>query len=693
MSDDNKVWKVIGIFLCCLLCICCIGVIGWYLYILSYGTEKMIVGTVNNSVLEKADGSSAYIIEIDYKSNANNNGLELFDLKLNYFTDETREYVYSKGLQYVANSPSDKIEWVEVAGAEDFDKYLDEYYDKYEIIDVLTPILSENMTFYTVKHTGWWIFDNPYEAIYFKPFVNPFTNARYEYQALEGQEFTGSTNPITDDSFFTISYLNDENQTKLLYMKFGGDNYVNFTSADEFMNDDRQIAQGGRSVTFNYYCVDFFAYYLYNSIQKLPLGTNGTYTFEFGNDMFQYFEVNEDGSFGEEILNEDRDAIIKTFKGIRSNIKESLKQNGTQPWGNQLKSLFNNLDYYIGLNATSHNSNKAFGAAKLKTTTEGNKVKKTVNTSAPLTVIVDDYVTDLLDKHIIGKYFKVLNVEEYENKYFAMQYAFMSKRENTPGAEWNASRRYFTLPASINQNFIMSDFRAMVVGGAHFDNNCFVQSRSVGVFIQDNLEVSKSFLEIVTGYLDVVKEQQLDVKMGKYLVAYYKVIYYLYGLKKIQKFNYFYLEMLYRNLSDIKNFIDENDLINQIEKADNENILNINNNNSQTIDNSLMKDFVIQLKRIGESNYKFYETQKPAKKGQASNNNDNSKGGDVQEAQPVQDNSTATATATATTESDNKSSVKFGGYKSANKGNNEIPVLLGSLIYDEHWFKSTIDDE
>ncbi len=25
--------------------------------------------------------------------------------------------------------------------------------------------------------------------------------------------------------------------------------------------------------------------------------------------------------------------------------------------------------------------------------------------------------------------------------------------------------------------------------------------------------------------------------------------------------------------------------------------------------------------------------------------------------------------------------------------NDEMPVLLGSLIYDEHWFKSTIDEE
>ena len=332
MSDDNKVWKVIGIFLCCLLCICCIGVIGWYLYVLTYGTEKMTVGTVNNSVLEKADGSSAYIIEIDYKSNANNNGLELFDLKLNYFTDETREYIYSKGLQYVAGSPSDKIEWVEYSGAEEFDKYLDENYDQSELLDVLTPILQENMTFYTVKHTGWWIFDNPYKAIYYKPFVNPFTNSRYEYQALEGQEFTGSTNPITDDSFFTISYLNEENQSELLYMKFCGDNYVKFTSADEFMNDDRQIAQGGRSVAFNYYSVDFFAYYLYNSIQKLPLGTNGTYTFEFGNDMFQYFEVNEDGSFGEEILNEDRDLVtseLKTYFTIKVNVSADGAKNSS----------------------------------------------------------------------------------------------------------------------------------------------------------------------------------------------------------------------------------------------------------------------------------------------------------------------------------------------------------------------------
>ena len=174
-----------------------------------------------------------------------------------------------------------------------------------------------------------------------------------------------------------------------------------------------------------------------------------------------------------------------------------------------------------------------------------------------------------------------------------------------------------------------------------------------------------------------------------------KVINYLININTYQKTYLHKLNILYKNLSRIEEFINSNNLIQKKNGVDNENIQKINNNDSQYMDNSLMKDFIVQLKRIGESNYKFYETQKPGKEEQVSDNNDNSKGGDVQEAQPVQDNSTVTATATDTTtiKSDNNSSVKFGGYKSVNKGNNEMPVLLGSLIYDEHWFKSTIDEE
>lgn len=81
---------------------------------------------------------------------------------------------------------------------------------------------------------------------------------------------------------------------------------------------------------------------------------------------------------------------------------------------------------------------------------------------------------------------------------------------------------------------------------------------------------------------------------------------------------------------------------------------------------------VIQLKRIGESNCKFYKTQ--STENQTPNSNTNN------------DSCTGTKATTGST-TDN---LIF--YDSYHENNNEIPLLLGSLIYDEDWFKSTIDN-
>lgn len=287
----------------------------------------------------------------------------------------------------------------------------------------------------------------------------------------------------------------------------------------------------------------------------------------------------------------------------------------------------------------------------------------------------------------------IIDRGDYERNKAVIKFVYTAKRIGTVGSIWNEDKdkRFFTLPLSISQNFIMSDFRAMVVGGAHFDNSCFIKGTSSGIFVQDNEKVTRSFLEIILDYIDVVEEQQLDVKMGKYLVAYYKVINYLYEFHNYYSMSSDKLNILYDNLSKIEEFINSNNLIQKKNGVDNENTQKINNNNSQYMDNLLMKDFVVQLKRIGESNYKFYETQKPAKKGQVSDNNNNSTDEGVQQEQTSLDNGTATDTTTI--KSDNNSNVKFGDYKSSEKGDDEMPVLLGSLIYDESWFKSTIDDE
>ena len=100
-------------------------------------------------------------------------------------------------------------------------------------------------------------------------------------------------------------------------------------------------------------------------------------------------------------------------------------------------------------------------------------------------------------------------------------------------------------------------------------------------------------------------------------------------------------------------------VIHQVKEKPNEASEPINNNYYVQTDNFLMKDFVIQLKRFGESNYKFYHTQEEPQNGKECND-----------------------------KHDN-----YDENKSYEYDNKEIPLLLGSLIYDESWFKSTIDSE
>lgn len=309
------------------------------------------------------------------------------------------------------------------------------------------------------------------------------------------------------------------------------------------------------------------------------------------------------------------------------------------------------MDYRIGRESiTIHQSSTLYTEANTNNFSIGKELAK-----GGINLIADI----ILETYVYDNFFSIIDKEEYESKLYAIKYAYMNQISNIYGTEWNISKDYFTLPMSINQNYIMSDFRAMVVGGAHFDNSCFVKGISAGIFVQNNKAVTNSFVDIIVNYIDIIEENQLDVKMGKYLVAYYKVINFL------DSINTFYhnivpkLKTLLENLSNIQMFIEQNKLIQRIEEADNEKMQSINGNSYENIESSLMKDFVIQLKRIGESNYKFYETQKPGNEEQVSDNS-----------------------------SDERMVMQISSFE-----DDEIPVLLGSLIYDENWFKSTIDDE
>lgn len=256
-----------------------------------------------------------------------------------------------------------------------------------------------------------------------------------------------------------------------------------------------------------------------------------------------------------------------------------------------------------------------------------------------------------------------VDFEEYEAKRKSIEYAYLHRRADIPGAYWNQEKGYFTIPIQINQNFIMSDFRAMVVGGAHFDNSCFIKGTSSGIFVQDNKVVSRSFIEIMIDYIDNISVTDVDKKMGKYILSYCNIINYLYQLSWVHNNCSNELKKLYDTASSILSTVGMSlgtGVIHQVKEKPNETSEPINNNYYVQTDNFLMKDFVIQLKRFGESNYKFYHTQEEPQYGKECNDGNNQ---------------------------------KMGVAVNEDKDNKEIPLLLGSLIYDEQWFKSTIDSE
>ena len=305
--------KKIGISFGVLIFVLCLVVCCWYLYILEYGAQKLTSTVINPGVLNKQDGTSEYVIEVKYNSNQNGNGLELFDVQLNYFTDSNRTNIYTQGVQYVANNPEDKIEWVDY---DDYSSYVDnavqefmdnkDYFDSNSLAELTNHFKTST---YKLHTSGWWIFGSEYKASYYNVFVDEVSTSRYEYEALDNSNFTGSTNPITSESSFLL-----QTGEEYVRMMFKGDNYVQWNGADEFNNDSERIAYSGNTNYYYNYNIDYLAYSLYQSIQELPAGTQGTFVFEFG-DIFNYFTSDLDNmDEGTMINKEDTTKVINDIK-------------------------------------------------------------------------------------------------------------------------------------------------------------------------------------------------------------------------------------------------------------------------------------------------------------------------------------------------------------------------------------------
>ncbi len=291
--------KVISIILAVIIGLACLIIDAWFLYIKLHGETKMTSVTVNMNELKLADGSTKEIIQIKHKRNKNRSGIELFEIKLNYLTNENKDAFFSQGLQYAGNSLNSAIVW------KDFD-YISKTAGNWDY----------KFNQYKLQEVSRFLWKGNYYASYFSPFTD---TKKYEYQSFNDFATIGSTNPITPSSYFTLQ-LGGTNE--IIYMQLKGDNYATINKATHLITADQEESIGYKSregtfesdyiTIFNDYNMDYFAYTLYQSISTLPSGTKGKFVFEFGN-IFKYF-LAENGFVGNEIQTEDSTKVINNIK-------------------------------------------------------------------------------------------------------------------------------------------------------------------------------------------------------------------------------------------------------------------------------------------------------------------------------------------------------------------------------------------
>lgn len=321
--------KSLGILLLVVVLVLCVGIIFWYAYIATFGKEKFVTNTFYVGELENSSGETRNIIEVQYNQNSDGQGLELFEVKLNGFTDGSQTDFYSQGVQYVANSPSDKIDWFTI---EDYINFLSGFESMQEIAsslnDFSTVVSDMNVVSETFYETGWWLWKETSGPIYMSPTILKSNVSRYNYQQFANDDATGSSNPLSADSYIVANFGGEEDP---VYIKFKGSNYIeknSFSSMEDFMSDENAVVHIGKSNIYNNYNIDYISYILYQQIQALPAGTNGTYVFEFG-DLFNYYASEDDMTTGVQLNQEDS---LKVQQNMRSyySIKVTISSNGAK---------------------------------------------------------------------------------------------------------------------------------------------------------------------------------------------------------------------------------------------------------------------------------------------------------------------------------------------------------------------------
>lgn len=263
--------KKILIFILSILLVGCVGINVWYLYIYLYGGDKVVSSTFEVGLQTLADGSDTkYFIEVNYLSNEDGNGVELFEIKFNYMFDENQTAFFSQGLQYVDDSSN---------------MYFREY-----------TMVSKHHS-----HTNFWGWEKAYWDYKKQVLYNPSSTMKYNYMSSDDYKNTAnSTNPINNDTAFKLQLGED-----LYLMKFKGE--IETSNGFEEIGNGWFYTDFARQFTI--YDADRFAGLLFSGVQALKNGTSSAMVWEFGN-LFDYYQYNETTGVYDEKVNIDKANLI-----------------------------------------------------------------------------------------------------------------------------------------------------------------------------------------------------------------------------------------------------------------------------------------------------------------------------------------------------------------------------------------------
>jgi len=275
-----SVAKKILIFVISLLLSVCVGINVWYLYIYLYGMDKVVSSTFEVGLQTLADDSETrYFIEVNYLSNEDGNGVELFEIKFNYMFDEDQNAFYSQGLQYVDSNSN---------------MYFREY----------TFISKKSST------KNFWGWESAYWDYKKQIIPNPSTTTRYNYMSSDDYKTTAiSTNPINNDTGFKLQLGDD-----LYLMKLKGE----IARSDSYEKIGNGWWYTDYAKTYDVYDIDYFAGLLFNGVQSLKNGTQSPMVWEFGN-LFDYYAYDETtGVYNEKVNLDKAKSIIEDTKSYYS---------------------------------------------------------------------------------------------------------------------------------------------------------------------------------------------------------------------------------------------------------------------------------------------------------------------------------------------------------------------------------------